>query len=68
VTGGAEGIGEAICRRLAEEDVAVAILAHEGARGCRRGHVRSSGTAVHIETIDISGYAAVSPAIAVAWQ
>lgn len=65
VTGGGSGIGEAISRRLAEENVAVVVLDRDPA-GAERvvAAIRDRGGTAHVETVDIRDYAGVVAAVA----
>ncbi|MGE0776108.1 MAG: SDR family NAD(P)-dependent oxidoreductase [Sphingomonadaceae bacterium] len=65
VTGGGSGIGEAICRRLADENVAIVILDRDAA-GAQRvaGDIREGGGKGHAESADIRDYAAIVAAVA----
>lgn len=64
ITGGASGIGEAICWRLAQEGVAIAILDVDGA-GARRvvEALRAGGHSAHAVTADICDYDTVVLAV-----
>jgi 2-hydroxycyclohexanecarboxyl-CoA dehydrogenase len=64
VTGGASGIGEAICHRLADEGVKISILDQnlEGANRVAQS-IRERGSEAHIEQLDISDYKAVQHAV-----
>ncbi len=60
VTGGAGGIGSAVCRRLAEEGVRVAVLDLDaGAAEAVARSLRSEGGEAHAFGVDISDYSAV---------
>lgn len=65
VTGGAGGIGAAICRRLAEEGAQVAIfdLNAAAASALAESLVKAGGT-VSAHAVDITDYAAVESAVA----
>lgn len=65
VTGGGSGIGEAICRRLAEAGADVAIF-DRNCSGAERvaAQLRSTGVRAHVEDLDISDLAAVTRAVA----
>jgi NAD(P)-dependent dehydrogenase (short-subunit alcohol dehydrogenase family) len=64
VTGGASGIGEAICWRLAEEGVAIAILDADGVGGARAADaLRAAGHTAHAEVCDICDYETVVCAV-----
>lgn len=65
VTGGASGIGEAICRRLVEENMSIAIFDRNAEAGeTVAAKLRASGGRVHVAAIDISDCAAVERAVA----
>jgi 2-hydroxycyclohexanecarboxyl-CoA dehydrogenase len=65
VTGGANGIGAAIARRLAEEGCAVGILDHDGKGGERvAAEIKAAGGRASVYTADISDYEAVARAVA----
>jgi 2-hydroxycyclohexanecarboxyl-CoA dehydrogenase len=64
VTGGANGIGAATVRRLAEEGCAVGILDLDAASGERLvGEIKAGGGRANLFAVDIAGYDAVSRAI-----
>jgi 2-hydroxycyclohexanecarboxyl-CoA dehydrogenase len=64
VTGGGSGIGEAICNRMADEGVKIAIL-DQNAKGAERvcQSIRERGSIGHVEVLDISNYMAVARAV-----
>lgn len=64
VTGGAGGMGEAICRRLTEEGARVALfdLDADAARKVA-GELSVDGKQVHVEIVDITDSAAVEAAV-----
>jgi 2-hydroxycyclohexanecarboxyl-CoA dehydrogenase len=65
VTGGANGIGAAIARRLAEEGCAVGILDLDGAAGTKLVHeIKAIGGNASFQAVDISDYDAVQRAVA----
>lgn len=65
VTGGASGIGEAICRRLAEEGVRIAIIdADAGKARLAAEAIGAAGGQAHAEAADIRDYDAVAGAVA----
>ncbi len=65
VTGGANGIGAAIARRLAEEGCAVGIVDLDAAAGEKVvGEVAANGGRASLLTVDISDYDAVARAVA----
>jgi len=64
VTGGANGIGAAIARRLAEEGSAVAILDLDAASGEKvAGEIKAAGGRASSHAVDISDYDAVKRAV-----
>jgi 2-hydroxycyclohexanecarboxyl-CoA dehydrogenase len=64
VTGGANGIGAATVRRLAEEGCAVGILDLDAASGEKLvGEIKAGGGRASLFAVDITGYDAVSRAI-----
>ena len=64
VTGGANGIGAAIARRLAEEGSAVAILDLDASSGEKvAGEIKTAGGRASSYAVDISDYDAVKRAI-----
>jgi 2-hydroxycyclohexanecarboxyl-CoA dehydrogenase len=64
VTGGANGIGAAIARRLAEEGCAVGILDMDAAAGEKiAGEVKAAGGRASLHAVDITDYAAVARAV-----
>jgi 2-hydroxycyclohexanecarboxyl-CoA dehydrogenase len=64
VTGGANGIGAAICRRLAEEGCIVGILDLDSAAGEKvTGEIVAGGGRASFHPVDISDYAAVKRAV-----
>jgi 2-hydroxycyclohexanecarboxyl-CoA dehydrogenase len=64
VTGGANGIGAAICRRLAEEGCTVGILDLDAAAGDRlAAEIKSAGGKASAHTADISQYESVQRAV-----
>ncbi|MDJ0337282.1 SDR family oxidoreductase [Cryobacterium sp. PH31-O1] len=65
VTGGAQGIGAGIARRLAAEGIAVAVLDRNllAAEECVRGLVVGGATAVAVE-VDVADEASVTAAVA----
>jgi 2-hydroxycyclohexanecarboxyl-CoA dehydrogenase len=65
VTGGANGIGAAIARRLAEEGCAVGILDLDGAAGTKVvDEIKAAGGNASFHAVDISDYDAVQRAVA----
>ena len=65
VTGGAGGIGGALCRRMNEEGAKVAILdLNEGAARALAEELGSSGVAAKAYGVDITDYAQVDSAVA----
>lgn len=65
VTGGASGIGKAICLRLAEEGVRIAIIDRDKVGADLTAEaIRRLGGEAHVETVDITDYAAVSASVA----
>jgi 2-hydroxycyclohexanecarboxyl-CoA dehydrogenase len=62
VTGGAGGMGQAICRRFVEEGAKVAIF-DLAAEGCRALASELGTDRTHVESVDISDYAAVEAAV-----
>jgi 2-hydroxycyclohexanecarboxyl-CoA dehydrogenase len=64
VTGGANGIGAAIARRLAEEDCAVGILDLDAASADKvAGEIKAAGGRASVHAVDISDYDAVKRAV-----
>jgi len=64
VTGGANGIGAAIGRRLAEEGCVVGIFDLDDANGEKvAGEINASGGRASVHAVDISDYAAVQRAV-----
>ena len=64
VTGGANGIGAAIARRLAEEGSAVAILDLDAVAGEKvAGEIKAAGGLASSHAVDISDYDAVKRAV-----
>jgi 2-hydroxycyclohexanecarboxyl-CoA dehydrogenase len=64
VTGGANGIGAAICRRLAEEGCIVGIFDLDAAAGeAVASEIKAKGGRAGFQAIDISDYAAVAHAV-----
>jgi len=64
LTGGANGIGAAIARRLAEEGSAVAILDLDATAGEKvAGEINAAGGRASIHAVDISDYDAVKCAV-----
>jgi len=64
VTGGANGIGAAIARRLAEEGSAVAILDLDAVAGEKvAGEIKAAGRRASSHAVDISDYDAVKRAV-----
>jgi len=64
VTGGANGIGAAIARRLAEEGCAVGILDMDAAAGEKiAGEIKAAGGRASLYAVDITDYAAVARAV-----
>jgi 2-hydroxycyclohexanecarboxyl-CoA dehydrogenase len=64
VTGGANGIGAAICRRLAEEGCIVGILDLDAAAGEKlAGEIGAGGGRATFHAVDISDYDAVKRAV-----
>jgi len=65
VTGGAAGIGQAICQRLADEGVAVGILDLDGDRAAATAdQIAKAGGTTYAYEADITDYAAVEQAVA----
>ncbi len=65
LTGGANGIGAAIARRLAEEGCVVGILDLDAAGSEKiAGEIKASGGKASVHAADISDYAAVERAVA----
>jgi 2-hydroxycyclohexanecarboxyl-CoA dehydrogenase len=65
VTGGANGIGAAIARRLAEEGCAVGILDMDSAAGEKLlGEIEAAGGRASLHAVDITDYEAVARAVA----
>ena len=64
VTGGANGIGAAIARRLAEEGCAVGILDLDAAMGEKlAGEIKAAGGRASLHAVDITDYDAVVRAV-----
>jgi 2-hydroxycyclohexanecarboxyl-CoA dehydrogenase len=64
VTGGANGIGAAIARRLAEEGCAVGILDLDAAAGEKvAGEIKAGGGRASLHAVDITDYDAVARAV-----
>ena len=64
VTGGANGIGAAIARRLAEEGCAVGILDMDAAAGEKvAGEIKAAGGRASLHAVDITDYDAVARAV-----
>jgi 2-hydroxycyclohexanecarboxyl-CoA dehydrogenase len=64
ITGGANGIGAAIARRLAEEGCAVGILDRDAAAGEKiAGEIKAAGGRVSPHAVDITDYGAVARAV-----
>ena len=64
VTGGANGIGAAIARRLAEEGCVVGIFDLDAATGEKVvGEIKATGGKASFHAVDISDYAAVARAV-----
>jgi 2-hydroxycyclohexanecarboxyl-CoA dehydrogenase len=64
VTGGANGIGAAIARRLAEEGCAVGILDLDAAAGEKlAGEITAAGARASLHAVDITDYDAVTRAV-----
>jgi 2-hydroxycyclohexanecarboxyl-CoA dehydrogenase len=65
VTGGANGIGAAIARRLGEEGCVVGILDLDAAAGERvAGEIKAAGGRASLQVVDITDYDAVARAVA----
>jgi 2-hydroxycyclohexanecarboxyl-CoA dehydrogenase len=66
ITGGANGIGAAIARRLAEEGCTVGILDLDAAAGEKvAGEIKAAGGRVSLHAVDITDYDAVVRAVEV---
>ena len=64
VTGGANGIGAAIARRLAQEGCAVGILDLDAATGeTLVGEIKAAGGRASLHAVDITDYDAVARAV-----
>ena len=64
VTGGANGIGAAIARRLAQEGCAVGIFDLDAATGeTLVGEIKAAGGRASLQTVDITDYDAVARAV-----
>jgi 2-hydroxycyclohexanecarboxyl-CoA dehydrogenase len=64
VTGGANGIGAAIARRLAEEGCAVGIFDLDGAAGEKiAGEIEAGGGRASLQAVDITDYDAIARAV-----
>jgi 2-hydroxycyclohexanecarboxyl-CoA dehydrogenase len=64
VTGGANGIGAAICRRLAEEGCEVGVLDLDAASGEKlTGEIAAAGGKASVHAVDISDYDAVARSV-----
>jgi 2-hydroxycyclohexanecarboxyl-CoA dehydrogenase len=64
VTGGAGGMGAAICRRLAEEGAKVAIFdMDEASAKTVASEISNASSQAHVEAVDITDYAAVDAAV-----
>jgi len=64
VTGGANGIGAAIARRLAEEGCAVGIFDLDGEAGEKvAGEIKAGGARASLQVVDITDYDAVARAV-----
>src|SRR6185295_111305 len=65
VTGGANGIGAAVARRLADEGCAVGILDVDAAAGEKVvGEIKLAGGRANLHAVDITDYDAVARAVA----
>src|SRR5262245_19642551 len=64
VTGGANGIGSAIVRRLAQEGMTIGILDRDAAAGEQvAGEIRNTGARASFYLLDITDYRAVARAV-----
>jgi 2-hydroxycyclohexanecarboxyl-CoA dehydrogenase len=64
VTGGANGIGAAIVRRMAEESCLIGILDMDAAAGEKlAGEIKAAGGRASLHTLDITDYDAVARAV-----